>query len=155
MTIDIETIEHDTILIRALRPEDVEAIVDIDAANSRPRRPQYFRSILDRPGRSPVQVSLAAEIDGRVVGYILASLFYGEYGIAEPVASIDAIGVRPDARRQRVAHALMEQLRSNVAAVNVTTFRTEVPWSNLALLGFFASEGFSPAQRLCLEAKVR
>lgn len=147
--------EYETILVRTLREDDIEAIVDIDAANSRPRRPQYFRSILERSAHSPMQVSLAAELDGRVAGYLLASVYYGEYGIAEPTASIDAIGVRTDARRQRVGHALMEQLRSNLAALGVTTFRTEVSWSNFELLGFFRSEGFAPAPRLCLERTIQ
>jgi len=147
--------ENETIVIRALREEDIEAIVDIDAANARPRRPQYFRSILERSARSQVQVSLAAELDGAVAGYVLASLYYGEYGIAEPTASIDAIGVRPDARRQKIGHELMEQLRSNLGALGVTTLRTEVSWSNIELLAFFKSDGFAPAPRLCLERSVR
>jgi len=147
--------ENETILIRALNEHDLEAIVDIDAAASKRRRPQYFRSIFERSARSPMQVSLVAEIDGRVAGYLLASVYYGEYGIAEPTASIDAIGVRVDARRQHVGHALMEQLRSNLAALGVTTFRTEVSWSNFELLAFFRGEGFAPAPRLCLERTVR
>ena len=143
-----------SVVVRKLRMEDVEAIIDIDAAGSKRRRPLYFRSIFERASYSPMQVSLVAEIDGIVTGYLLASVYYGEYGIAEPTASIDAIGVRPDARRQRVAHELMAQLRSNLAALGVTTFRTEVSWSNFELLGFFRSEGFAPAPRLCLELKL-
>ena len=147
-------ITETSVVVRTLRQEDVEAIIDIDAAGSKRRRPLYFRSIFERASYSPMQVSLVAEIDNQVVGYLLASVYYGEYGIAEPTASIDAIGVRPDARRQRVAHDLMQQLRSNLAALGVTTFRTEVSWSNFELLGFFRNEGFAPAPRLCLELKL-
>jgi len=142
------------IVVRALRMDDVEAIIDIDAAGSKRRRPLYFRSIFERTSYSPMQVSLVAEVEGVVAGYLLASVYYGEYGIAEPTASIDAIGVRPDLRRQHVAHELMEQLRSNLAALGVTTFRTEVSWTNFELLGFFRNEGFAPAARLCLELNL-
>lgn len=150
MNTELET----AIVVRSLRKEDVEAIIDIDAAGSRRRRPLYFRNIFERASYSPMQVSLVAEMDGIVAGYLLASVYYGEYGIAEPTASIDAIGVRPDMRRQRVAHELMEQLRANLAALGVTTFRTEVSWSNFELLGFFRNEGFAPAARLCLELNL-
>ena len=143
-----------TIVVRAVNEHDVEAIVDIDAASSKRRRPQYFRSIFERSKNSPMQVSLVAEIDGRIVGFLLASVYYGEYGIAEPTASIDAIGVRPDVRRQRVGHELMEQLRSNLGALGVTKFRTEVSWDRIELLAFLASEGFAPAARLCLELNL-
>jgi ribosomal protein S18 acetylase RimI-like enzyme len=141
-------------VIRTLREEDIEAIVDIDASASHRRRPQYFRSILERSARSPMHVSLVAEYEGLVAGYLLASVYYGEYGIAEPTASIDAIGVRRETRRTGIAHELMQQLRSNLAALGVTTFRTEVSWSSFDLLGFLRSEGFAPAQRLCLELKI-
>ena len=150
MLTELET----TIVVRTVNEHDLEAIVDIDAASSKRRRPQYFRSIFDRTKSSPMQVSLVAEIDGRIVGFLLASVYYGEYGIAEPTASIDAIGVRPDVRRQRVGHELMEQLRSNLSAIGVTTFRTEVSWDRMELVAFLASEGFSPAPRLCLELKL-
>ncbi len=142
------TAEIETVVVRALREDDLKAIVEIDAASSGRHRPEYFRT------QSKVQISLVAEIDQRVVGFLIASLFYGEYGIAEPTASIDAVGVAPDVRRQRVGHALMQQLRSNLAALRVTTIRTEVAWTDFELLGFFRGEGFTPAPRLCLEASL-
>ncbi|HEX9161496.1 MAG TPA: GNAT family N-acetyltransferase [Thermoanaerobaculia bacterium] len=149
-----QTEETEAIDIRALDERDLKAIIDIDASSSRRRRPEYFRSVFQRSKQSPMQVSLVAEIDGIVTGFVMASLFYGEYGIAEPTASIDAVGVAPDGRRHGVGHVLMRQLLSNLTAVGVTTIRTEVAWSDLALLGFFKNEGFAPAPRLCLELKV-
>jgi GNAT superfamily N-acetyltransferase len=101
-----------------------------------------------------VQISLVAEMDDRVVGFAIGSLFYGEYGILEPTASIDAISVARDARRQRVGDALMRQLRTNLSALGVTTLRTEVSWSDFDLLAFFKREGFAPAARLCLEQRL-
>ena len=149
----INEVESATV-VRTLREEDIDAIADIDASPSGRRRPQYFRSILERSARSPMQVSLVAEHEGLTAGFLLASVYYGEYGIAEPTASIDAIGVRRQMRGMSIGHELMQQLRSNLAALGVKTFRTEVSWSNFELLGFFRSEGFAPAQRICLELKI-
>ena len=59
-----------------------------------------------------LQMSLVAELDGQIAGYLIVSLYYGEYGLTEPAASVDAIAVHPEFCRHRVAHALMQQFRS-------------------------------------------
>lgn len=147
--------EVDQVTVRTLRESDLPEIVKIDClAFGRPR-PHYFEVLLLRSLKvTGLQISLVAELEGRVVGYLVGSLYYGEYGIAEPTATIDAIGVEPEVRRKRVGHALMRQFRSNVAAVGVSRLRTEVEWDDFDLLGFFSREGFAPAKRLCLEVEI-
>lgn len=150
-----EELMKETVVVRVMCESDLDAIVKIDAAASGRSRPKYFQLMFDRTVRQTgVQISLVAEIEGRVVGFAIGSLFYGEYGILEPTASIDAISVAPDARRQRVGDALMRQLRTNLSALGVTTLRTEVSWSDFDLLAFFKREGFAPAARLCLEQRL-
>jgi hypothetical protein len=74
--------------------QDLDAVVAIDAVASGRRRPRYFELMLERAVKqAALQVSLAAEVDGRVVGFVIASLYYGEYGVSEPTASLDAIAV--------------------------------------------------------------
>jgi ribosomal protein S18 acetylase RimI-like enzyme len=147
--------EIENVVVRTMRETDLDAVVRIDAAHSGRRRPQYFQAIFDRAMRQSVwQVSLVAESDGSVSGFVIASLYYGEFGIVEPSASIDAIGVDPEATRQRIGHALMQQLLTNLAAVRVVRIRTEVSWSDFDLLAFFKNEGFAPAARLCLERQL-
>ena len=154
-TVDAEVGEREKIYVRTMRAEDLKAIVGIDGVSSGAPRPQYFELLIERSLRqAAMQVSLVAESEGRVTGFVVASVYFGEYGILEPTASIDAIGVDPATRRQRVAHALMLQLGANLRAVGVTTIRTEVDWSDIDLLGFFKSEGFAPAPRLCLERRL-
>jgi ribosomal protein S18 acetylase RimI-like enzyme len=150
-----EVLETTEVLVRTMAQRDLPEIVRIDCLAFGHPRPRYFEVMLYRSVQvTGLQISLVAELEGRIVGYMMASLYYGEYGIAEPTASIDAIGVEPAVRRKHVAHALMEQFRSNVAAVGVTKVRTEVEWDDFDLLGFFAKEGFAPAKRLCLEAPI-
>jgi ribosomal protein S18 acetylase RimI-like enzyme len=150
-----EELMEETVLVRVMCESDLDAIVKIDADASGRSRPKYFQLMFDRTVRQTgVQISLVAEMDDRVVGFAIGSLFYGEYGILEPTASIDAISVARDARRQRVGDALMRQLRTNLSALGVTTLRTEVSWSDFDLLAFFKREGFAPAARLCLEQRL-
>lgn len=155
MAEETENRELENLIIRVMRETDLAPVVEIDAVGSRRRRPEYFRLIYERTTtQGAMQISLVAEMDKRVVGFLIGSVYFGQFGILEPSASIEAIGVSPDVRRHRVAHALFRQLRSNLGAVGVTTLRTEVAWSDFDLLGFFKSEGFTPAPRLCLECTV-
>lgn len=148
-------LETDAILVRTMRESDLEAVVQIDAVATGRRRPSYFRRMLERAVKgADFQISLIAELDGRVAGCLIATLYYGEYGVLEPSASIDAIGVLPEFRRRHVGRALVRQLRLNLGALHIEKVRTEVLWDDFELLRFLKSEGFAPAGRLCLESRV-
>jgi len=152
---EVGVLETDAIVVRSMREDDLNAIVAIDAAASGRRRPRYFEVMLHRAiSQAGVQISLVAEVDGRVAGFTIGSLYYGEYGVVEPSASIDAISVDPASRGSKVGTALMRQLRLNLAALRITTLRTEVSWDHFGLLAFFRSQGFRPSRRLCLECEL-
>ncbi len=149
------TLETDAVLVRSLKLSDLDALIEIDATESGRRRPAYFEQMVERAvQKADFQASLAAELDDRTVGFVLATLFYGEYGLAEPSASIDAVGVLPEYRGKRVGRALMRQLLLNLAALRIQRVRTEVPWNNFDLLAFFERNGFAPAGRVCLERQL-
>ncbi len=159
MTIDqlneTDNIENETVVVRTMQNGDLDAVVRIDELSAGRRRPEYFKLMVDRAVKqASMQISLVAELDARVVGFAIVSLFYGEYGILEPTASIDVIGVTPEVRRQRVGASLMRQLRLHLAALGVTVIRTEVAWSDFDLLSFLKREGFGMADRLCLEHRI-
>jgi ribosomal protein S18 acetylase RimI-like enzyme len=138
-----------------LRPTDLSALVEIDSIASGRRRPLYFERMVERTvEKADFQVSLAAELDDKMVGFLLATLFYGEYGLMEPWASIEALSVRPACRGKGVGRALIRQLRRNLSALRIEHLRTEVAWNDFELLGFFERSGFTPAGRICLELEL-
>ena len=148
-------LETDAVLVRTMRQDDLNAIVAIDAAASGRRRPRYFELMLQRSiTQAGLQISLVAEVESRVVGFVIGSLYYGEYGVAEPSASIDAISVDPGVRGKSVGKAMMRQLRLNLGALRIATLRTEVSWDHFGLLAFFRRQGFRPSSRLCLECSL-
>jgi GNAT superfamily N-acetyltransferase len=148
-------LETDSTLVRLMNQHDLDAVIAIDAVDGGRRRPRYFEMMLQRAVKqAALQVSLAAEVDGHVVGFVIASLYYGEYGVSEPTASLDAIGVNKANRGQHIGKALLRQLKLNLSALGVTTLRTEVSWDDFDLLAFFKKEGFAPAQRLCLDCAL-
>jgi ribosomal protein S18 acetylase RimI-like enzyme len=148
-------LDTDDVLVRVMNENDLEAVVSIDAAATGRRRPEYFQRMIEKALKSSaLHISLVAEVDKTVAGFVIGSLYYGEFGVVEPSATIDVIGVAPDFRRQHVGRALTRQLRLNLSALRITTLRTEVSWADFELLAFFQREGFVLADRLCLERKL-
>jgi len=140
------------IVVRGLTPGDLEAVIALDAKNTGRRRDEFFKLKLGQNlVESGIKVSLAAEIDGMFVGFLLARVFYGEFGRTEPAAVLDTIDVHPDFRRRGVGHGLLRQLRVNLFGLNVPRLQTEVAWRDQRILSFFHGEGFEPAPRFCLD----
>jgi len=149
---DGDTLATDAVPVRELRKDDLAAIVKIDKASTGRPRAEYYeakvRQAIDEP---KLRTSLVAEQDGHVVGFLLARLFYGEFGRTEAVAVIDSVGVDPAFRGRHVGQALLRQLVLNLTALRVERIETEVDWQQFDLLSFLARNGFRPAPRLCLE----
>ena len=146
------TLENEAVYVRRLRPADLEAVISLDARVIGRRRDEYFKIKLQQAlAETGIEVSLAAEVDGLFCGFLLARVFYGEFGSTEPVAVLDTIGVHPDFRRQGIGRALIDQLRKNLKALGILRLQTEVSWDDQPLLGFFHEEGFHPAPRYCLD----
>ena len=143
------------VVVRRLEPSDLEAVIAIDAGHFGRRREEYFKVKLQQNlVETGVKISLAAETDGCFAGFLLARVFYGEFGIPEPVAVLDTLAVHSGLLRRGVASALLRQLRTNLFALGVTKLQTEVEWSNQPLVSFFQREGFRPARRFCLDLDV-
>jgi predicted N-acetyltransferase YhbS len=148
-------LETDSILVRSLTPSDAEVVATIDQAITGRSRREYFRKKIEIALREAgISLSLTAELDGKVVGFAIASVDYGEFGVTEPVAVLDALGVHPDYRGKRVGSALVRQLALNLRALRIERIRTEADWRQWDLLEFFDRMGFAPSPRLCLEAHV-
>ncbi len=150
------TLETDEIVVRTLRADDLQAVIGLDAKITGRRREEYFRIKLAQSiADTGVQISLAAELDNLFAGFLLARVYYGEFGALEPSSVLDAVGVHPGLRGRGVGHALLHQLRTNLGGLGISHLRTEVDWEDQQLLSFFHHEGFVPASRICLDLDLR
>ncbi|HIJ89182.1 MAG TPA: GNAT family N-acetyltransferase [Desulfuromonadales bacterium] len=143
------------IVVRALKGTDISAINKIDTKLTGLDRSAYFaskfREMLDDSG---VRVSMVAEHEGIISGYIMARVDYGEFGQVEKAAVIDTIGVHPDYAGTGVGHELLSQLLVNLATLQVEVVRTKVEHENSGLRNFLAKRGFKPSQRLILTKEI-
>jgi ribosomal protein S18 acetylase RimI-like enzyme len=152
---DFGPLARDRIPIRAMREDDLHALIAIDRRITGRDRTDYLRRKLDEAlFQSDVRVSLVAEWDGGVVGFIMARVDLGEFGRVDPVAVLDTIGVDLEYRDQGVGRALLSQLLINLATLRVEQIRTELDWRERDLLAFLDRCGFRPAPQLCFEHAI-
>jgi len=151
MEAETPNLEDQEVVVRRLRPDDLDAVINLDSKVTGRRREEYFKLKLKQAlSDTGIEVSLGAELDGIFVGFLLARVYYGEFGAIERVAVLDTMDVHPDFRGRGVGSALINQLRVNLLGLGIRTLHTEVSWTNPALLTFFNREGFEPAPRYCL-----
>lgn len=141
--------------IRAIAYGDLDDIVEIEKEMLGKERPEYWSMKIElSENRSPL-ASLVAELDGKVVGFILGDASGWEYGVPDTVVGwIDTIGVHPKYRRQGIAEILFTEMVTNLKKVGVDTMYTFVKWKDWDLLHFFDKMGFQRGDMIHIEMKV-
>jgi predicted N-acetyltransferase YhbS len=139
--------------LRVLTIKDLNVVTDIDESLLGARRAGYWEARLEKAEISGVP-SLAAEVNGQVVGFILGSASGWEYGIPENVAWIDTLGIRNEYKKKGIARLLFKEMFSMFKKVGVDTIYVFVDWKKLDLLQFFNKMGFKHGDMINLEMKI-
>ncbi len=142
------------VIIRALKKEDLEAIVKIDEKVLGESRKDYWERKLEALGSKSAQTSFAAEVQGKVVGFILGDISGWEFGVPDTIGWIDTIGVDPAYQKKGIATALANELIRGLKGVGVKTIYTLVSWNDWDLLQFFHAMGFGRGDMINLELKI-
>lgn len=143
--------ERDRLILRALRSSDGPRLVRMDERiTGRNRTVWYERKLKRALEESDVNVSIGAEVDGVLVGAMLGSVQYGEFGVPEQIAILDTILVDERHQRHGIGTAMLEEFAVNLSRLGIERMRTEVGWSE-ALGVFLGLHGFALAPRLVLE----
>jgi GNAT superfamily N-acetyltransferase len=139
--------------LRILTMKDVDAVSEIDFSLLGKKRREYWEGRLERSAMSGVP-SLAAEVDGRVIGFILGTASGWEYGIPENVSWIDTIGVIRDYQRKGIGRLLFKEMMSMFKKVGIDTVYVFVNWRDWDLLQFFDRMGFRRGDMINLELNI-
>jgi ribosomal protein S18 acetylase RimI-like enzyme len=140
--------------IRALKAEDLDAIVKIDEMVLGESRKDYWETRLKLMNNQSSQISLVAELQGEVVGFILGDVSGWEFGVPETIGWVDTIGVAPAYQKRGIATALAHEVIKNLQAIGVRTIYTLVSWNDWDLLQFFHAMGFTRGDMINLELKI-
>ena len=144
----------ENVKIRTLKKEDLDAIVEIDEKILGESRKNYWERKLELMNHKSSQISLVAEVEGEVQGFILGDVSGWEYGVPETVGWIDTIGIDPAYQKKGLATALSRELIQNLKALRVKTIYTLVSWNDWDLLQFFHAMGFTRGDMINLELKI-
>jgi len=140
------------IVVRPVEPTDLDAIVRIDEKLSGQTRKEYWRRRLEIGSLRPPWMSLVAETDGRVVGFLLGWVGESEFGIAGPTAWLDLIGVDPPYRGRGVGQALVGRFVTSAGELRaVQKVSTLIDLGQEDIREFFLRLGFRHGPMIQME----
>lgn len=143
------------ILIRNLDKEDLSSIVNIEERVTGVARPDYWEKRIEiAEAIRPHWASLVAEMDNRVVGFILGRAGELEFGLPGSVAWIENIGVDPAYRGQGIGRALMEKFTESAEDHGIRGIFTLVDNANLEMERFFNQLGFTQGKMLHFQKEI-
>jgi ribosomal protein S18 acetylase RimI-like enzyme len=137
------------IYVRSLEKRDLPAIVSMEERETGVARPAYWDKRIEiSEAIRPHWASLVAELDNRVVGFLLGRAGEFEFGLPGTVAWIEIIGVDPPYRRRGIAQELVEKFTESAEDHGIETIFTLVSNSRNQMQHFFTRLGFVEGKML-------
>lgn len=143
----------DNIIIRELTIKDVESISEIySGIIQKPVKPD-FKELIQRHAEREEDLCFVAEIDGKVVGFMVSYILTLGFGI-EKSAWIATLGVNPEFMGQGIGKKLGEKLSDYYQAQGIENVYTSVRWDSTDLLSFFKTLGFDRSNFINLRKQL-
>lgn len=140
---------------RPITDADLDRVIAIDEVHLGYRRRRFFEKRFAAAQRHPDDfLRVGVEVDQSLCGFAMGRVLRGEFGQKDEVAVLDAIGVDPTCREQRLGQGLIDELLDVSRRQGVKTLQLQVHWSNHDLLRFFNLSGFELAPRFALERSI-
>jgi len=133
------------VVIRPMEPEDIDAVLTIDRKISGVQRAITYTDLITGELGGVIDLSFVAEINGQVVGIILARLAYVGDPVTE-VGLVQILGVDPDYQRQGIATKLVSAMLERCKSKGIKTVRVSVNERDSQLRGLFQRIGFRRGQ---------
>src|SRR2546428_8117389 len=140
--------------IRSLTELDIARIVAIDERLTGVYRPDVWeRRVMYYLRRDP-DACQVAEMGGKVVGFMLADLRGGEFGLEETSGWIERFGVDPDFQGRSIGRRLFEAVVAHCRNQGATTVRTLVEKGDSELATFLRAVGVQDEPLKALAMRV-
>jgi GNAT superfamily N-acetyltransferase len=141
--------------VRKVRRADLAPVIAIDAVVTGVEKRAYWQGVLRRygVGRIAERQFLVAELDGRVVGFVIGEVRDWEFG-SPACGWVFAIDVDPAARLGGIGSRLLEAISARFRAAGVTKLRTMLARDNTVILSFFRSQGMMAGPLVSLEMDI-
>lgn len=143
----------DNILIRKLNSEDAEEISKIYLSITKTTNVDDFRKIVAKQAQRDEDASFVAELNGKVVGYLISYTLIGGFGIAKS-AWVANIGVNPKFMGQGIGEKMAEEIFKHYRNKGIKDIYTSVTWDSTDLLSFFKTLGFDRSDFINLKKNL-
>jgi ribosomal protein S18 acetylase RimI-like enzyme len=140
-------------LIRRIRIEDADDMGRIMAAITQASEKIDFRQIIEEQVQSDKDASFVAEIDGKVVGFMISHIVYGGFGL-EKSAWIVTLGVEPQFMGRDIGKKLAEEIFRVYRDRGIQYVFTSVRWDSADLLSFFKTLDFDRSSFINLRKEL-
>ena len=130
-----------SVSIRKLRPGDAEQIGSIYSGITHKSLNEDFKRLVEEHARGEEDVCLVAELEGRIVGFMISYILTLGFGI-EKSAWIATLGVHPKCMGQGVGAEMARKVFEIYKSQGVASVYTSVRWDSVDLLSFFKTLGF-------------
>jgi ribosomal protein S18 acetylase RimI-like enzyme len=139
----MSAMEKGEVNIRRMGRRDIDAVLAIDRKISGGQGLITHKDMVTADPGGALDLSFVSEVDGQVVGFILARLTYVGVPFIE-IAVIQAIVVDSDYQRRGIASRLVHALvgHCHTEGVRVNTIRAVLDERNTGLRHFFQRLGF-------------
>ncbi len=144
---------RDTIIIRRMKKTDADAMSEIQSAIEKRPTLLDFKQIVAEQVKRKVDSSYVAEIKGKVVGFMISYITYGNFG-ADRCAWIAMFGVNPKLMGQGIGKRLAEEIFKVYKENGVTEVFTSVRWDAIDILSFFKTLSFERSNFINLWKKI-
>ena len=140
--------------VRPLDELDIGSITKIDERITGIYRPEVWEQRVGYYLRRDPDSSQVAELDGRVIGFMLGDVRAGEFGIEQPSGWIERFGIDPDFRGRDIGRRLFDTIVSHFRASGAKAVRTLVDKGDTTVAGFLGALGFEPSSLQALEMTI-
>lgn len=143
----------ENIRIRELEAADVDDIADIYASIVRKPVNVDFKALIEKHARSENDICFVAELDDRVVGFMISYILTFGFGI-EKSAWIATLGVDPEFMGQGLGDQLAREIFKLYQQMGISRVYTSVRWDSTDLLSFFKTLGFDRSKFINLKKEL-
>jgi ribosomal protein S18 acetylase RimI-like enzyme len=147
--------------IRFLGMDDLEDILRIQqriVGDHQSENSEKLASLKDTTvyhlGHGDPLMNLGAEIDGKLVGFVIGEIRRWEFGRSEMIGWILILGVNPEYQGLGAGRKLGSTLLEHFRKKNVKKIQTLVEWHDGDLISYFKSLGFNLLPMLPLEKEI-
>ena len=141
----------DSLLIRKLKIEDADDVSKIFAVITKTTVSIDYTRAIEGQVRKEEDASFVAELEGKVVGFMICNIVSASFGLLEKSAWIAMLGVDPKLMGQGIGNRLAKEIFKVCMEKGIKNVYTSVKWDSTDVLSFFKTLGFERSSFINLE----